>query len=90
MRFPRLEEFFLRTLVSVTSDGSTEHDVVLAWVHGTGRPQRHPKLFYIALLQQVPHAMPQRQRLSHWFRDGRGRWERVASAMVAATDSFAL
>ncbi|RDX40104.1 hypothetical protein OH76DRAFT_1490579 [Lentinus brumalis] len=53
LRLPLLEEFMLRTLLSLASAHRSEVSIVLAWAEGVAhRPVPHPSLYHIALIQR--------------------------------------
>lgn len=79
----------LRTLVSLVSTHRLEVSIVLAWAQGVSqRPVPHPSLYHVGLIQRGPNDV--QQVLSHWFKRGLGRWERVSSATIGPTHSFTL
>ncbi|KAJ8463967.1 hypothetical protein ONZ51_g9905 [Trametes cubensis] len=93
LRLPLLEEFMLRTLISVRTGNRTELDIVSAWALGTGRRTTpHPSLYHIALMQGVPGGATRgpQQQLSHWFKHERGVWTHVTTATVGPSESFTL
>ncbi|KAJ8457604.1 hypothetical protein ONZ51_g11428 [Trametes cubensis] len=92
LRLPFLEEFMLRTLISVCTGNRTELDVVTAWARGTGRRATpHSNLYHIALMQRHLGGAPGlQQQLSHWFKHERGVWARVTTVAVGPSDSFTM
>ena len=87
LRLPFLEEFMLRTQVSVSGPRRSQQAVVTTWANGTTYGERHPNLYHISILQHDSAA--DTQNLSHWFRR-RGSWEPVATALVDAAHSFTM
>ncbi|KAI0653765.1 hypothetical protein C8Q70DRAFT_937436 [Cubamyces menziesii] len=92
LRLPLLEEFMLRTLLSIRTGSRTELDIVSAWALGTGRRATpHPNLYHIALIQRdLGVATGAQQQLSHWFKHERGMWARVSTAAVGPSESFTM
>ncbi|KAI0753040.1 hypothetical protein C8Q80DRAFT_1267478 [Daedaleopsis nitida] len=89
MQLMFLEEFMIRTPMTIIGPHRTEEVVVTSWANGTrNHPgQRHPNLYHISILQRGD--LVGTQTLSHWFRK-KDTWERVSTAQVNATHSFVM
>ena len=78
-----------RTSACVSGPTRSEMSTVCAWANGLGRPaMSHPSLFRIVLIQKELGSG--QQRMSHWFKSGRGEWQCVSVSAAGPTLGFAL